>query len=89
MWQRTCQMPVEQEIRQSWISHTLRKPVDSITQQALPWNPEGKRKRERPKHMVPRSESRRQSLERMAQDRSGWRSHVGGLTPEGAKALID
>ena len=50
--QRTCQIPVEQEIRQKrwrWIGHTLRKPVDSITRQALTtWNPEGKRKTGRP-----------------------------------------
>ena len=38
---------VGQEIRQRrwrWISHTFRKPVDSISRQALTWNPEGKRK---------------------------------------------
>ena len=40
LWQRTCQMVVEQEIQQRrwrWIGHTLRKPIDSIrpTRQAL------------------------------------------------------
>ena len=48
LWQCTCQMPVEQEIRQRRlrsIGCTLRKPVDSITRQALTWNSEGKRKK--------------------------------------------
>lgn len=32
-----------------WIGHTLRKPHDSICRQALKWNPQGKRRRGRPK----------------------------------------
>jgi hypothetical protein len=28
-----------------WIGHTLRKPPNSITRQALKWNPQGKRSR--------------------------------------------
>ncbi len=51
--QRTNQLPVEQEIRKRkwrWIGHTLRKPSTSITRQALTWNPQGKRKRGRPKN---------------------------------------
>ena len=40
-------MQVGQEIRQRlwrWIGNNLRKPVDSITRQALTWNTEGKGK---------------------------------------------
>ena len=33
-----------------WIGHTLRKPASNITRQALTWNPQGKRKRDRPKN---------------------------------------
>ena len=54
LWQRTCQMPVEQDIRQRrwrWIGHTLRKPVDSVTRQALTWNPEENRKIGRHRNM--------------------------------------
>ena len=36
--------------RWRWIGHTLRKPVDIITRQALTWNPEGERKRGRPRN---------------------------------------
>ena len=92
LWQRTCQMPVEQEIRQRrwrWIGHTLRKLVDSITRQALTWNQEGKRKIGRRKNTWRRDQEAdvketgytRRQLEILAQDRSAWRSHVGGLCP--------
>ena len=53
LWQRTCQMPVEQKIRQRhwrWIGHTRRKPFDSIARPALTRNPYGKRKRGRPRN---------------------------------------
>lgn len=32
-----------------WIGHTLRKPQDSISRRALDWNPQGNRRRGRPK----------------------------------------
>ncbi|VDO76867.1 unnamed protein product [Schistosoma margrebowiei] len=50
LWERTNQLPDEEEIRKrrwKWIGHTLRKSSNCITRQALTWNPEGKRKRER------------------------------------------
>ena len=53
LWQRTGQRPVEEEIshkRWKWIGHTLRKPTDSVTRQALTWNPQGKRKRGQPRN---------------------------------------
>ena len=53
LWERTNQLPVEEEIRRRrwrWIGHTLRKPPQNITRQALTWNPQGKRKRGRPKN---------------------------------------
>ena len=43
LWQRTCQTPVEQNIRQRlwrWTGHTLCKPVDIIVRQILTWKPE-------------------------------------------------
>ena len=36
--------------RWRWIGHTLRKPSTNITRQALFWNPQGKRKRGRPRN---------------------------------------
>jgi hypothetical protein len=47
LWERTNQVPAEEEIRRRWrwIGHTLRKPPTNITRQALTWNPQGKRER--------------------------------------------
>ena len=53
LWERTGQEPVKSVISRrkwSWIGHTLRKPKDNITKQALRCNPSGKRSRRRPKH---------------------------------------
>ncbi|VDP76777.1 unnamed protein product [Schistosoma mattheei] len=57
LWDRTNQLPAEKEIRKrrwKWIGHTLRKSSNCITRQALTWNPEGKRKRGRPKNTLRR-----------------------------------
>jgi hypothetical protein len=46
--------PVDEQIqtrRWRWSGHTLHKPADSITRQAITWNPPGKRKRKRPRNM--------------------------------------
>jgi hypothetical protein len=53
LWQQTNQQPVVMEITRRgwrWIGHTLRKPASNITRQALRWNPQGKRKRGRPRN---------------------------------------
>ncbi|VDP23842.1 unnamed protein product [Schistosoma margrebowiei] len=78
------QYQIEEEIRKrrwKWIGHTLRKSSNCITRQALTWNPEGKRKRGRPKNTLcheMESDMERMNynwteLERIAQDRVGWR----------------
>ncbi|VDP53163.1 unnamed protein product [Schistosoma mattheei] len=57
LWERTNQLPAEEEIgkRQwKWIGHTLWKSSSCITRQALTWNPEEKRKSERPKNTLRR-----------------------------------
>ncbi len=96
--QRTNQLPVEQEIRKRkwrWIGHTLRKPSTSITRQALTWNPQGKRKRGRPKNTWRRdlaADTKEmgytwKELEKIAQDHGHWRKVVDGLCSErGGKA---
>ena len=53
MRERGSQEPVAEQIlrrKWGWIGHTLRKPADSITRQALTWNPQGKRKKGRPRN---------------------------------------
>ena len=95
LWQRSKQLPVEVEIgrrRWRWLGHTLRKPTSSTTRQALLWNPQGKRKRGRPKNTWRRD--LRKDLERLgkswkelediAKDRALWGSAVvDGLYPTG------
>ena len=67
-----------------WIGHILRKPANNITRQALRWNPQGKRKRGRPRNSWRRGvESQMRNwghtwatLGRFAQDRTRWRTEV-------------
>ena len=58
LWTRAKQEPMVIQIRRRkwrWIGHTLRKEPSNITRQALEWNPQGKRKRGRPKQTWRRS----------------------------------
>jgi hypothetical protein len=53
LWKKTKQQPIETVIRTrnwKWIGHTLRKKDKIVTKQALDWNPQGQRRRGRPKH---------------------------------------
>ena len=73
--------------RWRWLGHTLRKPSSSIGRQALNWNPQGQRKRGRPRNTwrreleknIKRTRHTWKQLERIAQDRGDWRVIVGGL----------
>ncbi|VDO84572.1 unnamed protein product [Schistosoma margrebowiei] len=89
LWEGTNQLPAEEEIRKrrwKWIEHILRKSSNCITRQALTWNPEGKRKRGRPKNTLRRiigADMKRMNnywkeLEKIAQGRVGWRMLVSG-----------
>ena len=95
LWQRTGQLAAEEEIKRRkwrWIGHTLRKAPTSITRQALTWNPQGRRKRGRPRNSWRRdleADSREMGyswneVERLAQDRVRWRAAVDGLCPQRA-----
>ncbi|VDO57959.1 unnamed protein product [Schistosoma margrebowiei] len=90
LWERTNQLPAEKEIRKrrwKWIGHALRKSPNCITRQALTWSPEGRRKRGRPKNTLRREikadmermNKKWKELERIVQDRVGWRMLVRGL----------
>ncbi|VDO95901.1 unnamed protein product [Schistosoma margrebowiei] len=87
---KKVQLPAEEEIRKrrwKWIRHTLRKSSNCITRQALTWNPEGRRKKGMPKNTLRReieADMKRMNrnwkeMERIAQDRVGWRMLVSGL----------
>ena len=90
LWERAGQNPVAEQIlrrKWGWIGHTLRKPEASTTCQALTWNPQGKRKRGRPRNSWRRdteAEMREQGLNwtrsvRSSQNRVRWRGVVDGL----------
>ena len=96
LWRKTSQLAVEEEIRSRrwrWIGHTLRKPPDNITRQALTWNPQGKRRRGRPRNTWRRdleADTRKmghtwREVEALAQDRRRWRAVVDGLCPSRAQ----
>ena len=89
LWSKTNKLPIEIEINRRklrWIGHTLREPTSSITRQALTWNPQGKRKRGRPRNTWRRdveSEARKmgytwQEIATMAQCRIRWRALIDG-----------
>ena len=90
LWERAGQEPVAKQIlkrRRGWIGHTLRKPASSTTRQALTWNPQGKRKRGRPRNSWRReteAELKQRGTNwtgaaRLAQNRVQWRGVVDGL----------
>ncbi|VDP55660.1 unnamed protein product [Schistosoma curassoni] len=57
LWERTNQLPSEEEIRKrrwKWIEHTLLKSSNCITRQAVTWNPEWKWKGGRSKNTLRR-----------------------------------
>ena len=92
LWQKMGQLAADEEIRKrrwGWIGHTLRRPPTNITRQALRWNPQGKRKRGRPRSTWRRNleaETTKMGytwsqVEKMAQDRGFWRALVGGPYP--------
>ena len=95
LWDHTGQLPPPLQIRKrklTWIGHTLKKDEGNITRQALRWNPQGKRKRGRPKITWRRSLEQEMKNSRHswhtimteARDRRRWREIVCGLysTPE-------
>ena len=90
LWSRTNQSPMEEAIgkrRWKWIGHTLRKPNSSIPKAALEWNPQGQRKRGRPRATwrrvkdadVKRSGKTWNEIKKLAQDRVKWRGFVCDL----------
>ena len=91
LWERAGQEPVSKQIlkrKWSWIGHTLGKPPNNTTRQALRWNPQEKRKRGRPRNSWRRSTGTEMAQQetcwngatKAAQDRVRWREVVDGLS---------
>jgi hypothetical protein len=87
LWKATGQEDVNFEIRKRkfrWIGHTLRKEDGEISKTALLWNPQGSRKRRRPKDSLRRSAIKEagrswNELRFLAADRQKWKELVHNL----------
>ena len=81
LWKVTGQDDINLEIRKRkfrWIGHTLRKEDKEVPKAALLWNPQGNRKRGRPKNSWRRSVMKEASrswneLRFLAADRQKWK----------------
>lgn len=91
LWRRTHQTPIDIEMRRrkwKWIGHTLRRDGDNIARQALEWNPQGSRRRGRPRNTWRRSviaEGMEKGgktwpeIKTMARNRVRWRKFIDAL----------
>lgn len=89
LWRVTGAEKVEKLVQRrkwSWIGHTLRK-RDSVAKEALDWNPQGQRRRGRPKDTwrrvvlreVEANNTSWQQLKATALNRTRWRAFVDAL----------
>ena len=77
----TKQEPMVIQIRRRkwrWVGHTLRKEPSHITRQALEWNPQGKRKRGRPKQTWRRSLHSELGTSKPDEKQPRWRPRTEG-----------
>lgn len=90
LWRRTNMEKISQIITRrkwNWIGHTLRRPDGDIARAALDWNPQGRRKRGRPKMtwrrtVIAEASARGKSwneVKALAQNRIRWRYFVDAL----------
>jgi len=87
LWKVTGQEDINLEIRKRklrWIGHTLRKEDGEIAKTALLWNPQGNRKRGRPKNSWRRSIIKeagrgRNELRFLAANRQKWKGLIDSL----------
>jgi len=87
LWRVTGQEDINLEIRKRkfrWIGHKLRKEDGKISKAALLWNPEGSRKRGRPKNRRRRSVIKEvgrswNKLRFLAADRQKWKELIDNL----------
>jgi hypothetical protein len=92
LWRMTEETEVSTQIKRwkwNWIGCKLRKGNETNEQEALDWNPQGKRRRGRPRHTWRRS-VHNEALEngkswseakRMARNRTRWQCFVDALCP--------
>lgn len=87
LWERSGQEKIATQIYKKklrWLGHTLRKEDDDITKHSLYYNPQGQRKRGRPKNTWRRQlekelkDPQLRNTEEKAQNRREWRKFVSG-----------
>ena len=87
LWRATGQEDINLEIKKRkfrWIGHTLRKEDGEVPKAALLWNPQGSRKRERPKTSWRRSVTKEvgrswNELRFLAAYRQKWKELIDNL----------
>jgi hypothetical protein len=90
LWEKTGEKPIELQIKKQkckWIEHTIRKDENAVERIVLDWNPQGTRKRGRPRNTWRRSvmeEAQRggrtwREVKRLAVDRGCWKSFMEAL----------
>jgi len=90
LWRIAHQTSIENQIKRrkwNWIGHTLRKETGAIEETALDWNPQGYRRRGRPKRTWRRTiEDEIRSAKRLwnevkgiAGDRNAWKLFMDAL----------
>ena len=92
LWRRAEETEISVRIRRwkwNWIAHTLRKGQDIIEREVMDWNPQGQRKRGRPKQTRRRSVHSEalgegkswNEVKQLARNRIRWRRFVDTLCP--------
>jgi hypothetical protein len=92
LWRRAEEIEISIKIKRrkwNWIGHTLRKGHDTIEREALDWNPQGQRKRGRPKQTWRRSVHNEAlgegkswgEVKQLVRNRIRWRRFVDALCP--------
>ena len=99
LWRITKQKPIEIQIKRrkwNWKGHTLRKEVGAIDKTALDWNPQGYRRRDRPKRTWRRTEDETRNTGRswneakgIAGDRNAWKLFMDALRSTRSKGNDD
>jgi hypothetical protein len=90
LWERTGQKPLDRQIKKrkwSWIGQTRRKPSGITEKDALDWDPQGKRKKGRPKKTWKRTVEeeardqgkRWQEVKALVKNKVRWRSFIKAL----------
>jgi hypothetical protein len=90
LWETTGETPVEPQIKKrkcKWIGHSIWNDENAVERISLGWNPQGRRKRGRPRKTWRKSvmeEAQREGrkwreVKRLEADRSRWKSFVEAI----------